>query len=692
VARDQGGVDIAAERDVIVSGKIIGRDYIEYRYSDKEELEHFMDQAILGYNIYARQLRKSLKSSAPANNPYLFLESFSINHHSIFFGRDQVSEELYQHVIGNPLTVLHARSGAGKSSLLNAGLGPRLVIDRGILPIFARTYNDPISEIVNQVAKHATTKVRPKLLDKVPLHNALQMIADRMSEDKLVVILDQFEEIFTQTLPDIRKAMIASIGNCLKDETLPVHFVFAIRREYLGDLEDFPAHLPQALHHTYPLRSMEPEELKSAITGPLQELNKGIEYEDALLTELIQILSQVGMDLTTLQVICTRLYEAAEAADSTTIDMKLYEDLGRYDRILATYVDDALEAFPTPTEQELAKQVLMALVDSQGHRSLATQEEISRIIPRGIEHTPDDIKKAIGGLVARRLLHTTEEKQQFELAHDHLGVQVVRWIDSADVPRRQAKELVENGLLGYQLGEILLDRRALELVNGYRDTIEWSPQEVAFICHSAQMHRVGSAFWLEKLTRLKVELRDNGDIKPFIVALTNRDESTGQKAYEALAQMGDAAVDLLIATLKDEESGIRGSVASVLGRIGGSRAVEPLIAALQDEESDIRGSVASVLGEIGDSRTVKPLIAALQDEDGDVRGSATSALVKIGHAAVRQLIAALQDEDSDVRWSAAYALGQIGDSRAVKSLKVALNYEKDRHVRTLIHWALERRI
>jgi HEAT repeat protein len=105
-----------------------------------------------------------------------------------------------------------------------------------------------------------------------------------------------------------------------------------------------------------------------------------------------------------------------------------------------------------------------------------------------------------------------------------------------------------------------------------------------------------------------------------------------------------AAVEPLIAALKDRYSDVRQAASEALGKIG-APAVEPLIAALKNKSLYVRAAAAKLLGEIKDPRAVEPLIAALKDEKWDVRAAATEALVKIGTLAVEPLIAALKDAE-----------------------------------------------
>ncbi|HNS51657.1 MAG TPA: HEAT repeat domain-containing protein [Anaerolineae bacterium] len=125
-------------------------------------------------------------------------------------------------------------------------------------------------------------------------------------------------------------------------------------------------------------------------------------------------------------------------------------------------------------------------------------------------------------------------------------------------------------------------------------------------------------------------------------------------AENALVQIGAPAVEPLIAVLKHGSSSAqRDNAARALGRIRDARAVEPLIAALRGDSA----GAAWALGEIGDARAVEPLVALLAAGDWRLRCVTVSALGRLGGAAVEPLIAAVQRDDNlSVRQAAAQAL------------------------------------
>ncbi len=139
---------------------------------------------------------------------------------------------------------------------------------------------------------------------------------------------------------------------------------------------------------------------------------------------------------------------------------------------------------------------------------------------------------------------------------------------------------------------------------------------------------------------------------PFLrIALKNEIVNVHVEAEEALAKIGEPAVEPLGQALKDEDANVRRRAVGALGKIGDERAVELLIQALKDEDEDVRWRAADALGKIGDERAVEALIPVLKDDGYAIKG----------------------DYITYVREKAAEALGKIGDKRAVEPLNQLLN-------------------
>jgi HEAT repeat protein len=711
-------------------GDFVGRDQISLGTQvvtrpQYEELGNYLARAVAAYE--ERMCQIVACPPAPPDRPYKFLYPFDIGDEAIFFGRDRAVEGLYQKLLASRLTVLHARSGAGKTSLLNAGLSPRL-IRAGRLPVYARAYEDPALAIRRAIGP-ASLGPWPEQLSKLTMHEFLGLAGEHLSRQtqELVVILDQFEEFFIfWPERDQRQPFIDALADCYDDRGLPVRFVIGIRGDYFTHLATFQGRLPQIFHNEYYLEAMTREEAQAAITGPLAVLGRPVIYEQALLTTLLDDLARGGMELPHLQIICSWLYDEALASSETAITLAAYEGLGRAEGVLGRYLYDVLDRLPGKGGP-IAVEVLKELVSSEATKRVLSYGTLAA----RVEAEQGELDGVLARLVDARLLRRYEVAGEinYEMAHEYLIEEINKWIDQADLGFKQAEELLRREVANWRAHRTLIPRERLELLYAQRERFRGLDEE-AWECLLRSALQAGFAIgdWArlagetaEKLLLAALsdpheevrraatrslgalwelpgvsglgdedhnvrrdaavvlgELGDPRAVEPLIAALRNKDWEMLQVAVEALVKIGRPTVGPLIAALGDEDSYVRQAAAVALGAIGDPRAVEPLSAALRDGNSYVRRAAAEALGRLGGPHAVGPLIAALRDEDERIREAAAEALGRLGDPrAVGPLIAALRDEDSYVRREATEALVKI-DGPAVEPLIAALRDEDER--------------
>ncbi len=186
----------------------------------------YVAQAVAALEAWAYQLVN--RAAALPRHPFKFLYPLNIEDAGIFFRHDAATEALIQTIVKDRLTVLHGRSGIGKTSLLNAGLAPRL-IDGGRLPVYARACDDAVSSIKCAVAP-PWPDPWPELLIQLSLHEFLGLVCAHLrgKTRELVVILDGFEE-FLAFWPtrEQRRPYADALADCCEDGSLPLGFVIA---------------------------------------------------------------------------------------------------------------------------------------------------------------------------------------------------------------------------------------------------------------------------------------------------------------------------------------------------------------------------------------------------------------------------------------------------------------------------------
>jgi hypothetical protein len=491
-----GGGDFVGH-DKIIHGDEIRGDKVVYTRSNLEELNDCLAHAVAAYEarLYQVMLRQ-----APPVYPYRFLYAFNLEDAPIFFGRDIATEELYAKVLSNRLTVLHARSGAGKTSLLNAGLSPRL-IRAGRLPIYARTYKDPVSAIKRAIVPPSFGPW-PELLPNLSLQEFLGLACDQLSDQtqELVIMLDQFEQFFFfYAERERRQISIEALGNCYDDTTLPIRFVIAIRGECLTDLADFQRRLPDIFHNHYRLDTMSRAEAIMAITGPVAQLNQNVIYEPVLLDTLLNDLARGGMELPHLQIICTQLYDAVPLGQ-TTITLASYDKMGRAEGMLSSYLADVLRNKFPGTPGTVAKEALKELVSSEATRRVLSRESlVARIKQKtGMANVEEaELEEVLAQLVDARLLREDDESGilKYEMAHDYLAEKIKGWLDREELEVKRAEELLEREIANWRVSGTLMNIDHLDVIAGQSVNLELGSEAQDFLLCSASACAHEVAYW-----------------------------------------------------------------------------------------------------------------------------------------------------------------------------------------------------
>ncbi len=317
---------------------------------------HSLDWAAL--QLYARA-EDGLDTRPVPFRPYRGLLPFGAEHRPYFFGRErvigEVCDELDQLVQtpGLPdLLFLSGPSGVGKSSLLAAGVLPRLRARwPGLQVVGTRPGATPLATLEAAVAG---LKPGPALL-----------------------VLDQLEELFTlgATAED-RAAWATRLWAILQSG---VRCLAAIRGDYLDRLGEIP--LPDGRRldaiayddaHRAFIPRLQPEEMRSAIARPAEVV--GLALEPGLAE---RILGDVGGEPGALPLMQHALDQLWQRREGRALTLRAYEqDIGGVDGALSRHADQVVGALD-PADQTLARRLLTELVRWPGEATLATRVRLA---------------------------------------------------------------------------------------------------------------------------------------------------------------------------------------------------------------------------------------------------------------------------------------------------------------------------
>ncbi len=418
----------------------------------------------------------SAATGVDEQHPWIGLASFTEESRPYFHGREEEIAELARRVQRKLLTVLFGQSGLGKTSILRAGLVPRLR-GQGYCPVYVRVdyaadAPEPAEQIKRAIAQTASgsgewTQAGVASAGETLwefLHHRDDLLKDEQGATLIpLLIFDQFEEVFTLAQSDeagrSRAArFLAQLADLVEnrppasfearleaDDTLAERFDFArsdyrvllaLREDYLAQLEGLKASMPSITQNRLRLAPMNGRQALQAVLLP------GGKLVTREVAEAIVRFVAGGAELDTAEVepsllslICRELNDARIARGSDAISQDLLA--GSHEQILGNFYERALADQPVVVRRIVEDELL---TDS-GFRENVAEERLRKSLDAA-----GAAPGALATLVDRRLLRIEErlDVRRVELTHDVLCGVVKR---SRDVRQeREAREAAERRL------------------------------------------------------------------------------------------------------------------------------------------------------------------------------------------------------------------------------------------------------
>jgi YVTN family beta-propeller protein len=411
-----------------------------------------------------------------------------------FSGRDTEIDEIVALITSHRIVLIYAQSGAGKTSIINAGVIPSLAKDGfEVLPV-ARVQ---VTSLTSPISPKNGNNNIPSKVENIYIYNALQSLGRERREIKpesisdlalfefldryfptrknengeirpQLLIFDQLEELFS-FYPDNwieqQRSFFQQVADSLDNNPF-LRVVFVIREDFLAQLDPFRSILPEKLRARFRLERLHRREATSAIKKPLKKvLEKATEDEkanieseiNALVNELLKMNVEVSSGDTRplegefiepiqLQVVCRRWWHERQEASKTPGNKKSsLEDLGNVDNALQDFYEDAVLTASKQTgihESRIRIWCQEKLITSSGTRSM---------VHRG-QNTTEGIDNNVIDWLERKYLIRKEHRSGaswYELTHDRLIKPITssnaKWKDVND-RKKNRKITITSGL------------------------------------------------------------------------------------------------------------------------------------------------------------------------------------------------------------------------------------------------------
>ncbi|MEU9330886.1 hypothetical protein AB0D91_45365 [Streptomyces canus] len=349
----------------------------------------------------AEAARAPVPGEEDMSPPYRGLARFELDDRELFFGRDRLVEELRELVSGHRLAVLFGASGSGKSSLLRAGLIPRLreEIERRDRPAVLR--------ILTPGERPATTYGH--------------LLTPAEGEPESWVVVDQFEEVFTLCRDPAERARFIDLLLAARHPDNRLRVVMAVRADFYARCTEHRDLADSLRGAALPVAPMTADELREAVVKPAQAA--GLLVERELTARILEeVLDQPGA----LPLFSHALLETWRRRRGGRLTLAAYEAAGGVPGAVAATAEEAYAGL-SPGQRRTARHLLLRLVEP-GQGTPGTRRPLVRADMD--EWTDPEVPRVVERLAGARLLSVDEDGVQ--LAHEALITSWPRlrsWID-----------------------------------------------------------------------------------------------------------------------------------------------------------------------------------------------------------------------------------------------------------------------
>ena len=316
-------------------------------------------------------------------NPYKGLRPFQTADYRDFFGREKLTEKLIQRLrdtgeMSRFLAVV-GPSGSGKSSVVKAGVVP--AVWRGDLPGSERWFvvemlpgARPLDELevaLTRVATIPAANLQEHLRrDQYGLLRAANLILPSDGSE-LVLVIDQFEEIFTLIEEDERAHFLDLLYAAVMEPRSRLRVVITLRADFYDRPLQYPEFGELVRNRMETVLPLSAKGIERAIEGPAERV--GVSFEDGLVATIVEEMHyQVGA-LPLLQYALTELFERRQGRMLTR---SAYRAMGGAVGALAKRADDLYREFK-PDGQAAIRQMFLRLV-TPGEGSENTRRRVHR--------------------------------------------------------------------------------------------------------------------------------------------------------------------------------------------------------------------------------------------------------------------------------------------------------------------------
>lgn len=441
------------------------------------------------------------------NQPYPGLRSFSVNERKIFFGRDELINGLIKKLETNKFLAIMGDSGSGKSSLAMAGIQYDLTNSGEYGKwdcMVMRPEDQPVKNLAKGLRSLGQTEPIPdndKLVRFAEIElkrgfgSLVEMIGRLKLEGKLLIIIDQFEELFRFKSKDEKSRenalhFVRLLLEAIKQTDSPIHVLITMRSEFLGNCSEFVG-LPEIISDSqFVIPRLTREQYRKAIIRPAELA--GVNLTNGFVSSMLNDIEDEKDQLPLLQHSLMRVWEASGNMpnnETGIIDHNLYNEKNRIGSALNNHAEEIYKNL-SKAEKQIADRVFKCITEmgaeNKGIRRPQKLREIIEVVGKEQRQTIVSVLdkyRAEGVNMLRPFVTETKElkdESKIDITHEALmrvWKRLVRWVEEEAANANLCRQLIDrSGNYFGDGGELLtgLDlAAAIKLSEGPAKSKKW---------------------------------------------------------------------------------------------------------------------------------------------------------------------------------------------------------------------------
>ena len=348
-------------------------------------------------------------NSSNGINPFPGIRPFDVQEKYLFFGREDQTAELLTRLRKTRFLAVVGSSGSGKSSLVRAGLIPEL--HGGTMAAAGSAWEvavmkpggDPLTNLAKSLVdadlydpdqEDVVSMIRASLSRSgMGLVDTIQQ-SDLESKTNLLIVVDQFEEIFrfrrmTGISEEEAGHFIRLLLEASQDESCPIYVVLTMRSDFLGDCAQFGGLAEAVNEGEYIIPRLNRNQRKQAIEAPSRV--GGREMSNRLVQRLLNDISDDPDQLPILQHALMRTWEYwVQAGSEGPVDLEHYQATGGMTEALSRHADEVFQSLPDGEHRRIATLIFKSLTEkvseNRGIRRPMQLNELHEICGGDIKH------------------------------------------------------------------------------------------------------------------------------------------------------------------------------------------------------------------------------------------------------------------------------------------------------------------